>query len=438
MGGETIVNTPGVYYALAYWLSTNLIIWNSPKRITLGKRILVQVIFLVLLVTIMAASDGVVVLFVPLMFLYMLMIFLSIYINCAYDEKTAIYFAVRAFMIGEFTASLEWQVAYYAISATFLPNTVWTELIILAAVHGVAFFLLYLLEKRHREVNKNIAIHTRELVSALVIGIAVFAVSNMSYVIGGSLFSSQFAQEIFIIRTLVDLGGVAILFAYHSQLGELNIRLELQKLQDMLNMQYGNYEMLERSIGVVNQKYHDLKYQIALLKQETEAEESIAYLDQLEQEIKIYEAQNKTGNKILDTILTGKSIYCQNHWIELTCVVDGTAIAFMEAMDISTLFGNMLDNAIESVSKIEKKERRLIHLAVARQKGFVRIRIENCYDEALVFDNGMPVSTKADKKYHGFGLKSIQSTAKKYGGSATIQAENGWFELRILMPYPEE
>ena len=202
-------------------------------------------------------------------------------------------------------------------------------------------------------------------------------------------------------------------------------------------MQYSNYEMLEKSISTVNQKYHDLKYQIAYLKQDIGEEERRHYLDQLEQEIKVYEAQNKTGNKVLDTLLTSKKIYCQSNWIELTSVVEGAAIDFLNEMDISTLFGNILDNAIESVMKIERKERRLIHLAVAKQKGFLRIRAENCYEEEPVFENGLPITTKLNKKYHGFGLKSIQSTVKKYEGSFTINAENGWFVLRILIPLPQ-
>jgi len=107
-------------------------------------------------------------------------------------------------------------------------------------------------------------------------------------------------------------------------------------------------------------------------------------------------------------------------------------------MDISTLFGNMLDNAIESVSRIEHKERRLIHLNVSKQKNFLLIRMENCYDTQPDFEHGIPSTTKKDKKLHGYGLKSIQSTVKKYDGSVTIQAENGWFEIRILIPLKNE
>ncbi len=434
MSGVESVNTPGFYYAIAYGLSCILIILNSRRRFNAVKTILMQIIFFLLLSGIMIVSDGIEALFVPLMLLYMFLIFLNIYLNCTYDRKTALYYAIRAFIIGEFTASLEWQIFYYAVAEGLVPLNWSINTIFLLVIHGISFALLFFLEHKIRKVNEQISISIRELLSVCIIGFAIFSVSNLSYVTGGVLFSSQFAMEIFTIRTLVDLGGVAILYAYHMQMGELNMRLEVERLSNMLNMQYSNYEILEKSMESVNQKYHDLKYQIAVLKQEAGAKESMEYLNQMEKEIKAYEAQNNTGNKVLDTILTAKSIYCQNNWIELTSVVDGNVIDFMSDMDISILFGNMLDNAIESVNKLEQKERRLIHLAVAKQKGFVRIRLENCYQEELVFENGLPKTTKKDKKYHGFGLKSIQQIVKKYEGSVTIHAEKGWFELRILIP----
>ena len=138
--------------------------------------------------------------------------------------------------------------------------------------------------------------------------------------------------------------------------------------------------------------------------------------------------------KVLDTVLTGKSLTCSTKNIQLTCVADGAALDFMDVMDVSNLFGNALDNAIESVDKIADPERRLIHLSVARQKGFAAIRIENCYDGELHFANGLPITTKKDVGYHGFGVKSIQNTAAKYGGTATITTHDGWFELRVLIP----
>lgn len=140
---------------------------------------------------------------------------------------------------------------------------------------------------------------------------------------------------------------------------------EADALRNMLHIQYENYKIRQESIDLINQKYHDLKHQIAVLRAVAKHN---AVLDNMEQEIKAYEAQNDTGNKVLDTVLTGKSLTCHTKNIQLTCVADGTALDFMDVMDISNLFGNALDNAIESTDKITDPERRLIHLNVARQK----------------------------------------------------------------------
>lgn len=429
------LNTPGGYYAVAYWISCCMVLLNSPRKIEWKKSLISTGLLGIALYILMTVTHGSPQwLFVPFMVSYFLLMWITINYNCRYDWKTAFYFTARAFIIGEFIASFEWQLFYYAVNYTDIPVNLFSIILFVLIIDGMIVFIMYRLEKKNWEVNQSIQVSGHELRSVVIITLAIFAVSNMSYVLEDTPLGDGFVQNLLVIRTLVDLGGVAILYAYHVQMGELKTRFEMEKLQDILNMQFHNYEMLEQSVNVVNQKYHDLKYQIAILKKETNEKESLEYLNQMENEIKAYEAQNKTGNKVLDIILTGKALYCQNNWIELTSVADGTLLERMDPIDISTLFGNMLDNAIESVSKIEKKEKRLIHLTVSQQKQFLRIKMENCYKEKLIFDNGMPTTTKKDKNLHGYGLKSIQSTVKKYGGSVTVQAENGWFELRILIP----
>ena len=106
--------------------------------------------------------------------------------------------------------------------------------------------------------------------------------------------------------------------------------------------------------------------------------------------------------------------------------------------DISVLFGNALDNAIEAVSQIPDPEQRLIHLTVSQHLGFLRIQVENRYTGRLRMLNGLPLTTKADNRFHGYGVKSIQATVEKYGGSVTFRGEDGWFELRVLIPVPQE
>lgn len=427
-------HTPGIYYAIAYWLSCTFYVARLPRKRSGLQLAAVQAVFLTAIAAFMMLTDGLpVVWFFPCVCVYVSLILLDIKACCGMDWMKSGYVCIRAFILGEFAAALEWQLFYFGVTALGLPLTMWVDLAFLLLSHGAVFGVMSLLERRYRS-DFRMDLSWRELGSAVVICLAVFAASNLSYVSQNTPFSSRFTAEIFIIRTLADLGGVVMLHAHYVQLQELGAKLEVAYLQNVLNMQYENYCISEESIALVNQKYHDLKHYIQLLRAEVSGEKKLEYLDQVEREIQTYEAQNKTGNQVLDTILTAKSLQCQREGISLTCVAEGEALEFMHPVDISALFGNALDNAVESVKKLDDPEKRLIHLSVARQKGFLRIRVENCYEGELRLEAGMPASTKGDSRYHGFGLKSIRDIAAKYGGSMTIASKDGWFELRILFP----
>ena len=87
---------------------------------------------------------------------------------------------------------------------------------------------------------------------------------------------------------------------------------------------------------------------------------------------------------------------------------------------------------------IPEKEKRLIHLAVYSKKDFLMICCENYCPREVKFRDGLPVTTKQDADYHGYGVKSIRYTAQKYGGSVTMEVRDQWFVLNILIPLRRE
>lgn len=433
-------HTPGINYALAYWISFVVYQLLLPQRtMAVWKRASVLLAGFLGLTSFMILTDGIdKVFFIPCMLLDAAMMVTLLHICCEGSWKKAAYFSARAFMLGEFAAAVEWQVYYFLLRNGILQLTLFQAWSFLALVYSIVFGTLFLLERRYAVGNAQLNVTTGQLLSILLLTVSVYTVSNLSYVNYNTPFSGSSASEIFIIRSLVDLGGVGILFAMHLQNLNLSFRMQADYLQKLLTMQYDNYRIHEESVRLVNQKYHDLKHQIMLLRSEISTEEKLAHLDVLEKDIRIYEAQNKTGNAVLDTILTARSLQCQQEGISLTCTADGSTLRFMNAMDLSILFGNALDNAIESVRKIDDREKRLIHLTINQQKNFIRIHMENCYEGQLQMVNGMPKTNKQDTDFHGFGLKSIQTIVEKYSGSMTLHAENGWFELRILFPMPDK
>ena len=434
MNTAEVLNTPGYYYAIAYALSVFVITCTNERKIGRWKLAAVSCVQFALLLFFMTVTDGVrQELFVPSMLLIVLLLLGYIYICNDFSLREAGFYFVKAFINGEFAASLCWQIYYYLRYVRGIQGELlkWVELIL---VYAVIFTILALMELNLKKDLEELHITRRELLVVIIIAASVFAMSNLSYLDQNGLFSGTFVMDIFIIRTLVDLSGIAVLYAYHVQVKEIQIRFEKDTLHNIMEMQYKNYQLSKENIDMVNQKYHDLKHQINLLKTQAYVGKSTSYLEKMEREIRVYETQNKTGNQILDAVLTNKAMICQNKEIELKFIVDGGALSFMEDMDVSALFGNMLDNAIESAEKQQEKQKRLIWLYVTKEKQFVRIRTENYCDEKIRFKNGMPVTTKKDRRLHGYGMKSIKSTVEKYHGSVVAAQENNWFELKILLP----
>jgi len=434
MNTAEVLNTPGYYYAIAYALSVFVIACTNERKLGRWKLAAVSCVQFALLLFFMTETDGVrQELFIPSMMVIVGLLLGYIYICNDFSFKEAGFYCVKAFINGEFAASMCWQIYYYLryVRGMHGEHWRWVELVL---VYAVIFAILTLIELNLKKDLEELHITRRELLVVIIIAASVFAMSNLSYLDQNGLFSGSFVMDIFIIRTLVDLSGIAVLYAYHIQVKEVQIRFEKDALHNIMEMQYKNYQLSKENIDMVNQKYHDLKHQINILKTQSYTGKSTSYLEKMEREIRVYETQNKTGNQILDAVLTNKAMICQNKEIELKFIVDGEALSFMDDMDVSALFGNMLDNAIESAEKQQEKQKRLIWLYVTREKQFVRIRTENYCDEKIHFKNGMPVTMKKDRRLHGYGMKSIKSTVEKYYGSVVAAQENNWFELKILLP----
>ena len=427
-------HTPSVCYAFGYFAASCVLLAINKRRLPKRMLVAVSILFFACLSGFMYATDGVDdLVYVITMLLVFGLIFLFLYVAMDAPWKKALYTAVFAFILGEFASSFEWHVFYLCVTNFRFPLKQWLAVVFLLQFYAVIFCVVYLLGRGYRERNEALVITSRELIISLLLGFIFFFFSNLSLAFPDSPLSSSIYPDILTIHALADLCGIGLLFAFHNQLCESSTRLEKEYLHKLLHMQKENYRLSEESVELVNRKYHDLKHQIQLLRSEIESDDKLRYLDEMEQEIRSYEAQNKTGNKTLDALLTVKSLRCQDLGISMTCVADGAELDFMKPTDLSVLFGNALDNAIESVEKISDADKRLIHVSVAREKGFLRIRVENCYEGEINFVSGLPATAK-DARYHGYGMKSIQSIVEKYNGSMTVKAQDGWFELRILFP----
>lgn len=430
---EVIRDIPKIYTALAEWMSCLVYILILRKEIRFHKKEIVALVGMLLLLIGLQEAIGIVpvALWIPGMLVAVAVMYGLLFYCGKVNRITTGYWLVRTFVLAEMTASLEWQISYY-ISENFKINSSVFEHVFMLVVYILVFFVIYLLEKRQEHIFVDVT--KKELLTTMVIGIVCFCLSNLSYVYSNTPFSSPLAREAFNIRTLIDVGGYAFLLAYHLQRCEDHVKAELDAIQNILRTQYSQYRQSQESIDIINHKYHDLKHQIAVLRQEKNPEKKEAYLDEMERGIKDYESMFKTGNGVLDTLLTGVSLKCARRNITFTCVADGTLLNQIYVMDLCTIFGNTLDNAMEHVVQITDVEKRLIHVTVSRMADFVLIRIENYLQNEMKFDGEFPSTTKGDKAYHGFGLKSIKYSVEKYQGTMEVKTEEHWFTINILIP----
>jgi hypothetical protein len=350
--------------------------------------------------------------------------------------RDAGYLCARALVLAELVAALHWQVhSFFFLESDWLGHE-W-RVPFFFVVYPLAFAAAYLIEARHFRRAEALDVTPRELASALAIAMVTFCMSNLSFLNANTPFSGRLGLEIFYIRTLVDLCGFVALWAQQGQRLQQRAQAEVRAIDGILRSQHEQYLQSKQSIDAVNRRYHDLKHQIDVIRAELDPDRKSSYLDDLEASISGYAARADTGSGVLDVILTAKSQQCAAQGVKLTYVVDGALLSFLSAMDIAAIFGNALDNAIEGAARVPDPEQRLITMAVFAKDRLVMVTIENSFTGELRMEDGQVVTRRSDRERHGFGLKSIRYTAEKYGGSVTVNAEDQWFVLRILLPMPQ-
>lgn len=248
----------------------------------------------------------------------------------------------------------------------------------------------------------------------------------------------SFAGESFALMAVSRLFSIfCCVFLLYLRSGIIEKSRMEQEREDLLRhhaLEREQYEQSRENIELINIKCHDLKRR---MEQWEHGPTDPKEVRQVREMIGIYDSAIKTGNDTLDVLLTERSLYCEKHGIRLSCMIDGSKLDFMPVGDVYSLFGNALENAIEAVSKLEQPEDRNISFLVRERRGMLVITVDNYFSSPLVFENGLPHTTKTgDQGYHGYGLKSIRMVAEKYGGEVTVTADD-LFHLNVLIPLPE-
>lgn len=257
-------------------------------------------------------------------------------------------------------------------------------------------------------------------------------------------FITEYISPSSFLDYLTSISTVLILFMnffvfwyYHNNLKReaefAELQVQLQHEKDLTHYHTHLTEQSENHRLLV----HDIKKHLFSLKELNntgQTERITAYLDALIQSSDLKENIRVSDNDFLNAILLRYKQECEQKNISLHLDIRAHSIDFMSDNDLTTLFCNLLENAIEAAYKIPDC---YIELTVHRKennKRIVVITMENsCLINPFSPKTGKLLTKKSNQYFHGIGLKSIERIVKKFNGEMTVYYDEETFSFHTVM-----
>ena len=246
-----------------------------------------------------------------------------------------------------------------------------------------------------------------------------------------SLFLGFVAIGILVITVLIWIMLIKI-----SKDSEFELQYKL--LQQQYKYQNENILQANKSMENISAIRHDMKNKLLVIGQYIKNGDT-------DNALKMCgacggEVQQSTGtfintkNSMLNAIVNVKLSQANEKYID-TQVLVTEALEDVADTDLCIMLGNVLDNAVEAVSKLPEDNRR-IKVKFERKGGYRLIIVKNSIAQSVLKSNPKLRTTKSDKAMHGIGTKSLEKTVRKYKGEVHYTEKDGLFCVGIVLPIP--
>ena len=210
--------------------------------------------------------------------------------------------------------------------------------------------------------------------------------------------------------------------------------LELKAFQQEQETNNTYFELLEHQNDELQLFVHDTKkHYTALYDLSDEPEKLKKYIEGIVKDLEKTNRIGKTSNKLLDLILSKYDYICEKNHITFEKNIHKSDVSFMADNDLTSILNNMLDNAIESAVKSNRK---FITIGINKLGNMLVFDITNSSDTPPLVKNGKLISTKESVGLHGYGFKSICRTAKKYNGDVEWEYNQDTKEFTVSIIFP--
>ena len=209
---------------------------------------------------------------------------------------------------------------------------------------------------------------------------------------------------------------------------------ELRAIQQEQETNNTYFELLEHQNDELQLFVHDTKkHYRALYDLSNKPEKLQKYIEGIVDDLEKTNQIGKTSNKLLDLILSKYVYICEKNHITFEKNIHKSDVSFMTDNDLTSILNNMLDNAIESAVKSNRK---FITIGINKLRNMLVFYVTNSSDTPPLVKNGKLVSTKKSVGLHGYGFKSICRTAKKYNGDVEWEYNQDAKEFTVSIIFP--
>ncbi len=210
-------------------------------------------------------------------------------------------------------------------------------------------------------------------------------------------------------------------------------KMELNLIRTQNELQLANYIEIDKKYRESERIIHDIKKHLYTLSKlsNIDNEKAENYRKLIEEGIDSLVMGFHCTNQILSIVMSQKIAVAENENIKLKTDVEDLSLDFIDDVDITAIFANLWDNAIEACRKVDV-EKRKISFMMKQSGGFVIISIKNSYDNNLSIENGRFLSTK--KTHKGIGMSIIKAAVEKYNGILVTDSDEDIFNVEITIP----
>ena len=228
----------------------------------------------------------------------------------------------------------------------------------------------------------------------------------------------------------------AILFYRVNQQREMEAEIAKLK-QEQAEIVERDYLALRRTYADNAKLYHDLHNHIEAIYQcliQGDTKEAVRYCEDLRTPVRQISQTVWTRDKALDYLISSKMALAEQEQIKTKVNIEYPHNTNIRSVDLTTILGNLLDNALEA-AKAAPESLRFLNLTIRRINAMLIIKVENGYGDTPIQENGKLLTSKKDKAFHGWGLKSVQTAADRYDGTIRTDYKDHVFQSVVTLSF---